>query len=262
MGVCTAEPMYEVCFGVALAKTVQPDKARAARRPDGCMGDIGAALDGIALFFQKCEEGCKGERFRKGSVYIPADKAADGGFALFFGVPLSVVFAFASWGDDGQIILPADGVGCFPDVSKVIMELVLILLSIHKGNGIKDNMAMEMGVIQVGGHDGLVFLAQQPTGKLHAQSVCLFRRDFAGGVGVDEVIPLYAACLTPSFFSGSHFGKRCLWETVDAVYKLSFRERGLGRIAGVLDAAIQTVVDDHDLIRCHYRLSFTSRQAS
>ena len=62
MGVSTAEPLNEICFGVAFTETVHPDKARAARRPDGCVRNIGAALDGIALFFQKCEEGGKGER--------------------------------------------------------------------------------------------------------------------------------------------------------------------------------------------------------
>ena len=56
MGFSAAEPVYEIGFGIAFAQTVQPDKVRAARRPDGCMGDIGAALNGIALFFQKCEK--------------------------------------------------------------------------------------------------------------------------------------------------------------------------------------------------------------
>ena len=63
MRVFPAKSSCEVYFGVAIAQTVQPDIARAARRPDGCVSDVGTALDGIALFFQKCEEGCKGERF-------------------------------------------------------------------------------------------------------------------------------------------------------------------------------------------------------
>ena len=123
-------------------------------------------------------------------------------------------------------------------------------------------MAVKMGAVQMGGYDDLISLTQEPPGKFYTQSVRLFWGDFAGSIRVDDMIPLDAICLAPTVFCGPHFGKSCLWEAVDAVHELPFREQGLGGIAGVLNAAVQPVANDDDLIRCHYRSSFTRCQAS
>ena len=60
-------------------------------------------------------------------------------------------------------------------------------------------MVMQMGFIQVGGHDGLIPFPEQPSGELHACRVGFFRRHLTGGKGLDDVVALpFPLCLAPA----------------------------------------------------------------
>lgn len=65
------------------------------------------------------------------------------------------------------------------DMPEVVPRLFIVLqpLSVCKGNGVDNEVAMQMLCIQVCGYDYLKPLAPHTVGKLHSDLLCLLRRD-------------------------------------------------------------------------------------
>ena len=99
-------------------------------------------------------------------------------------------------------------------------------------------MGMEMGLIQVGGDDGLIAVSQEALGQFHADGVGLFRRHLAGGKGLDDMVALPLALLfAPAPLGGEHIGVDGLPVTVDSSFKTDlFR---LIPVEGVVDSGLQ-----------------------
>ena len=67
----------------------------------------------------------------------------------------------------------------------------------------------------MGGDDRLVAVPQQPGRKLHADLMGLFRGDFSGGKGVDQVVAQNAAGLSPAALGLLHIPVGAVQVTVD-----------------------------------------------
>ena len=89
------KPALYGLFRVLCTQTFKPYKARAARRPDGCMLYIGAAFYAVATIFQIDEYRLKSKAVGNGCIKILPHKAADGGFSALLGFPLGIVLAVA-----------------------------------------------------------------------------------------------------------------------------------------------------------------------
>ena len=86
-------------------------------------------------------------------------------------------------------------------------------------------MVMQMGFIQVGGHDGLIPFPEQPLGELHTYRVGFLRRHFTGGKGLDDVVALpFPLDLAPASLGCQHIPPGGLHITVEPCFKAgSFR---------------------------------------
>ena len=118
------------------------------------------------------------------------------------------MFSAALWLDDRQAALPAHFVGDTAQVPKITLEVAAVLLSVHKGNGIENDVAVQVRPVNMGGNDNLVFVPQQTLGKLHTGGVGLVRCYLAGGVGMNNVIAEDAALFVPAFFGSAHIRQR------------------------------------------------------
>ena len=180
------------------------------------MFHVGPILHRISLPPKGGQEGVKGKALLDSGVYVLADQAGDSGPAPALRVPLGVVFPLALGLDDGQAIVPAHGVGGAPHLAEVALKVAPVLLSVHKGDGVENDVTVIVLPVQVGGHHGLIAVPQQAAGKLHPGGVGLLRRHLAGGVGVDDVVAQDAALFVPATLGGLHFLKRGAGLTVDA----------------------------------------------
>lgn len=133
-----------------------------------------------------------------GPVYVLPHQGAQGGPARLFRLPCRVGFPLALGLDGGEALFPAHLVGGLPDVPKVVLETVAVLLPVHKADGVKEDVAVEMAPVHMGGDNRLVPVSQQASGKLHPGGMGLLRRHFPWGVGVDEMIAQHARQSFPS----------------------------------------------------------------
>ena len=92
----------------------------------------------------------------------------------------------------GQLMLQAYLISNMPKVTPRLF-LVLKPLSIHKGNGVDDEVTVEMFCIQVSGNNHLKSLAPHLSHKLHSNLLRLFRSDL---VFLETQIPVI--CLNPT----------------------------------------------------------------
>ena len=106
--------------------------------------------------------------------------------------------------NDRQAALPAYLVGRAAQILKIALEVAAVFLPVHKGNGIENDMAVQMRPVNVGRHNNLVLVPQQTAGKFHPGGVGLVRRYLAGGVGMDDVVAQDAAFLIPAPLGGAH----------------------------------------------------------
>ena len=97
----SGKPLQNICFGITLAQTVQPDCPFCAAWFDGGVFSIGAAAHLIAVLSQQHEKGIVGVGLVDDGVNVGADHAAHGGLAALLRLPLGVMLALTLRSDDG-----------------------------------------------------------------------------------------------------------------------------------------------------------------
>ena len=151
-------------------------------------------------------------------------------------------------------MLPAYGVRCSADAyavpAIVVLELVPVHQAVHKGNAVKNDMVVQMSLVQMGGDNDLVGLV---------------RRDLSGGKGLDDMVafPL-APHLAPAPFGVHHVGIDRIPVTVDGCFKTgalglvpvegivdSGLQRGFFLVLGIVHALVQTVMHHKDFCVRH-----------
>ena len=70
------------------------------------------------------------------------------------------------------------------------------------------------------GDDHLVFIPQQALRQFHPHAVRFGGRDLAGGIGVNQVVALHAAFLSPTVLGAQHILQGCVKLAVDGGGKL------------------------------------------
>ena len=111
---------------------------------DGGVLDIGAPLDGIAQLLQLPPESFHGVGAGDGGINVLPDQGPNGGPALGFCVPFRIVPAALSRFNHGQAVGAADFIGNAANISKVILEGILVLGPVHKGNGVEQDVTMQV----------------------------------------------------------------------------------------------------------------------
>ena len=80
-------------------------------------------------------------------------------------------------------------------------------------------MIVDVAGVEMGRHHGLVPPGQQPVGQFHADLVRQFRRDFAFGKTLDQMVPLHAAGFVPAVGVGFHVSKRRSTQAAEPRFK-------------------------------------------
>ena len=254
LGAASVQPFPYIRFGVPVAQAVQTDKAIRAGRLDRRVLHVGPALDCVAPFLQGVIKGLQGEGVGKGRVDVLPDQPAHGRLAVFLGVPFRVVLGRAFRLNDGQIVFPAEVVGVTSYISKIGFEVIPEHLAVGAGNGVEHDMTMHMSMIGVRGDHGLETISHKAAGKLHPDSLRLFRGDFAGGKGVDHMVALYGAVyLVPTALGLHHIPVGRLRLTVDPADQngAGSAVHGLFCVHYIAEGVIQPGVDHADFIIGH-----------
>ena len=130
----------------------------------------------------------------------------------------------------------------------------------------------------MGGNHHLIPISQKLPGKFHAKCMSLFWCNFAGGVGVDQVIAQDTAFFAPVLLGLLHFLIGCFRLAVNGCLQNRSAVRGDGLIGvshifqypakvdligiqNIIHAMIQPPFNGDDLVIGHYSVSFTSRYA-
>ena len=246
-------------FGVAVAQAVQPEYIVPAWGLDGGMLHIRSIFNGIALPPQGGEEGVKGKALPNGRVNVLHDPGHHDFSPLFFRCPLGIMFSVALRLNDRQAALPAYLVGRAAQIPKITLEVAAVFLPVHKGNGIENDVTVEMRPVNMGRHNNLVLVPQQTAGKFHPGGVGLIRRYLAGGVGMDDMVAQNAALFVPAPLGGAHIRQGGVRVAVDACDKLvrlvrvlrigqRGGEAGLFLVQHIVNAVIHAPVQGDDFV--------------
>ena len=111
---------------------------------------IRGVFDRVPLTAQGGEECIKSKALRDGSVDVLPHKAADRAFPDLFRAPLRIVLSVSVRLNDRQAALFAHFVGCAAQVLKVALEIIAVLCSVHKRNGIENDVTMQVFTVKVG----------------------------------------------------------------------------------------------------------------
>ena len=161
--------------------------------------------------------------------------------------------------DDRQAALPAYLVGRAAQIPKITLEVAAVFLPVHKGNGIENDVTVQMRPVNVGRHNNLVLVPQQTAGKFHPGGVGLIRRYLAGGVGMDDMVAQNAALFVPAPLGGAHIRQGGVRVAVDACDKLvrlvrvlrigqRSGEAGLFFIQNIVDTVIHASMQGNDFV--------------
>ena len=170
-------------FGVVHTQGFQTGESFLIRRSGG---DIFAPLDLIAFSLQATKQ-----FFQVGTGW---QESVNGSFQLFLiagavlrGLMFNIALALVlPWDDDRQTVFLAKPVGGTADI--VIASLVgMIVLVIRKADRIENQVIMNMIFVYMSGKYKLILAAQDFFCKLHADFMCLFRRDLSRLKGLDQV---------------------------------------------------------------------------
>lgn len=62
-----------------------------------------------------------------------------------------VVFPLALWRDSGQVVFPAQGVGCASHLKIIAAGAAVIFFAVHEGHRVHHHMIVQVRLIQVRG---------------------------------------------------------------------------------------------------------------
>ena len=163
------QPLLNILFAVSLAQTIQPNKTLSLRWFKRRMLNALPTLYFIAHFSQYLPKAGQRISLSDCFVQILPHQIAQRKFSLLFRLPFGVLLAaigrLISGFDDRQTMLLADLIGYTPYIAIIVFECITIFFPIHKGNGIKHNMAVQVGFIQMRGNNRLIAAAQKTAGK-------------------------------------------------------------------------------------------------
>lgn len=248
------QPFPYVRFVVAVTQAVQPDKAIRSGRLDRRMLHVSPALDRIAPLLQSFIKGLKRKSTIQRRVNVLPDQPAHGGLPVLLGVPLGVVLGRAFWLNNGQIVFTAEVIGVTSYISIIGFEVIPEHLAVGAEYRVEHDMTMHMGMIGMRGDYGLEAISDKAAGKLHPDSLRLFRGDLAGGKGVDQMIALYGAVyLIPATLGFLHIPIGGIELAVDRADEDSAGRavHGLFRVHHVAEGVIQTGMDHTDFVIGH-----------
>ena len=119
----------------------------------------------------------------------------------------------------------------------VAFGIAVVFAAIVQRHRAPNYVVVDVAGVEMGRHHGLVPPGQQLVGQFHADLVRQFRRDFAFGKTLDQMVPLYAAGFVPAVGVGFHVGKRCFAQATQS--RLKADGLGLVTIEGVIHRFFQ-----------------------
>ena len=126
---------------------------------------------------------------------------------------------------------------------------------------------MQMLPVNMRCDDRLISLSKQAAGKLHADGMGLLRRDFTGGVRMDEMITQHTAAFAPAPLRRLHLRIGGPGVAVDAIHQHAgslflicdvvqrHRQVGFLRVLHIVHAVIQPRGDWDDFVIRHHSAS-------
>ena len=133
-----------------------------------------------------------------------------------------------------QAVLPAQLVGCRPELS-VLAAALLIFLAVHIGHGIDNEVVVQIIRIHVSGDQHLKALAPDLAGQCHADLMALLRGDLSLAEALVGMERHHADCFTKAFLYSPHIFPRIVCPAMDAGDKLgALVQLGLGIVLCVV----------------------------
>ena len=150
---------------------------------------------------------------------------------------------FASWlPDDRQGVLPAQLVGNSSQVL-ILAPPLLILLAVHIGHRIDDEVVVQTSRVQMGGHQHLEPPAPHPTGQFHPDGVALLRSHLPGLETLVGVHGHYSFGFAELLLHRPHLRPGGGGAAVDAAHQLGrFPQDGFLSVLRVVQRLGQTAV--------------------
>jgi len=170
-------------------------------------------------------------------VYLGPDLPPDGRLSLLLGHTLGIVEATPLRLNHRQTMLPAELVRDAPNAVGVLPVIGMILAAIHEGNGIPNDVCVNMVFILVDGINCLISFGKILLYILLRDGKSRLHRHLAGGEGLNEMIPLPSAFLTEGRFGVHHLMVRLAGTTVEAAHKEV--SGGLLGVGDVLNGCVQ-----------------------
>ena len=141
-----------------------------------------------------------------------------------------------------QAVLPAQLVGCCPELS-VLAAALLVLLAVHIRYGINNEVVVEIIRIHVGSDQHLKPLAPDLAGQCHADFMALLRGNLSFAETLVGVERHHAVCLTKAFLYSPHIFPRMICPAMDAGDKLgALVQLGLGIIFCIVQRLGKSIV--------------------
>ena len=127
-----------------------------------------------------------------------------------------------------QTVLPAQLVGCYPELS-VLAAALFVFLPVHIGYRIDDEVVVQIIRIHVCSNQHLKTPAPDFAGQRHADLMALLRGDFPLAEALVGVERHHAVCFTKAFLYSPHIFPRMVCPAMDAGDKLgALVQLGLG----------------------------------
>ena len=141
-----------------------------------------------------------------------------------------------------QAVLPAQFVGCRPELS-VLAAALLVFLAVHIRYGIDNEVVVQVIRIHVGGNQHLETLAPDLACQRHADFVALLRGHLALAETLVGMERHHAVCFTKAFLYSPHIFPRMICPAMDAGDKLgALVQPGLGIILCVVQRLGKSIV--------------------
>ena len=228
--VISAQSVIYGCKIVFFSQPIKPHCSSAIPRPDGCVPSIRVTAENIPLPIQRSVKILGGAGILTGLV---------DGFA-HPGVPCR--FLCLGLLHYRQAVLPAQFVGCRPELS-VLAAALLVFLAVHIRYGIDNEVVVQVIRIHVGGNQHLETLAPDLACQRHADFVALLRGHLALAETLVGMERHHAVCFTKAFLYSPHIFPRMVCPAMDAGDKLgALVQLGLGIVLCVVQRLGKSIV--------------------
>ena len=228
--VISAQSVIYGCKIVFFSQPIKPHCSSAIPRPDGCVPSIRVTAENIPLPIQRSVKVLGGAGILTGLVNgLPHP-----------GVPRRFLgFGLLHY---RQAVLPAQLVGCRPELS-VLAAALLVFLAVHIRYGIDDEVVVQIIRVHVCGDQHLETLAPDLAGQCHADLMALLRGDLPFAEALVGVERHHAVCFTKALLYSPHILPCMIYPAMNAGDELgALIQLGLGIVLCVVQCLGKSIV--------------------